>query len=170
MDNENQGLSLATIAGLDTSDIEELRSSQLPAGLYDFEVTETKLEQVTVNKDGTDELRFKPSIVCKVIGVDTIVESGVKEEEVLGKTYTESFFIDPAEAEKGIGYLKGFVTDIGGDSKGKVGGLPEAERGSDYEPGYLDKLVGHRFKSKIVKKKGRDGEFYSRLQLVKQRS
>lgn len=162
---ENTGMSLADIAGLDVSGVEELRSSQLPAGLFTFEVFRAELSSKMVKEES--ELRYVSEIELKVIEVDTIVDRDVSAEEVMGKAFTEKFFIDPAEAQKGIGYLKGFVADVGGDNQGAIGGLPEAERGADYQPGFLDKLVGHRFKSKVIKKKGRDGEFYSRLQLVK---
>ncbi len=157
-DLENQ-MSLADIAGLDVSDVEELRSSQIPAGLYTFEVSKTGMEETTVGDD--DELRYKASIELKVIEVSAIAERGVEDADVMGKTHSETFFINPAEAQKGIGFLKGFVTDIGGDSTGGIGGVEGAPEG------FLDKLVTHRFPAKIIKKKARDGNFYSRLQLLK---
>lgn len=156
---ENQGMSLADIAGLDVSDVEELRSSQIPSGLYTFECEPGKLVETTV-KDGT-ETRYVVEIAAKVVEVDTVTEKGVNPEEVMGKIFTEKFFIDPAEAQKGIGYAKGFIADIGAPNTGNMGGVEGAAEG------YLDALQGHRFKSKVVKKKGRDGEFYSRLQVVK---
>jgi len=155
---ENQ-MSLADIAGLDVSDVEELRSSQIPAGLFVFEVTKTGLDETTVGDD--EELRYKAAIELKVVGVETIVEKGVEESDVMNKTHTETFFINPAEAQKGIGFLKGFITDIGGDSTGNIGGV------EDGPEGFLDRIVGHRFTAKIIKKKARDGNFYSRLQLLK---
>lgn len=158
-DIENDmGMSLADIAGLDVSDVEELRSSALPAGLYTFEVTKTLLETRSVKED--TETRYVAVVELKVIEVDTIVEKGVTESEVLGKTYTENFFIDPAEAQKGIGYLKGFIADVGGDNSGPIGGVEGAPEG------FLDRLVTHRFPAKIVKKKDRQGEMRSRLQLL----
>lgn len=159
---ENMGTSLADIAGLDVSDIEELRSSQLAAGLYVFEVQTSEFGERMVNtKDGDEEKRFVATIPLKVVEVEAIVEKGVEDSDVMGKTQTENFFINPAEAEKGIGYLKGFVTDIGCDSSGPIGGVEGAPEG------FLDRITGHRFRAKIVKKKGKDGEFYARLQLVK---
>lgn len=162
---ENQGMSLADIAGLDVSDVEELRSSQIAAGLYTWEVTKGTMSSRMVKED--TELRYVAEIELKVIEADAVTEKGVTPEDMMGKTFTEKFFIDPAEAQKGVGFLKGFVTDIGADSKGAMGGLPEDEQDADYVPGFLDKLVTHRFKSKVVKKKGKDGEMYSRLQLLK---
>lgn len=154
----DMGMSLADIAGLDVSDVEELRSSALPAGLYTFEITKVNFEVRSV-KDDT-ETRYVASVEHKVIEVETIVEKGVTEAEVLGKSYTEQFFIDPAEAQKGIGYLKGFVADIGADNSGPIGGVEGAPEG------FLDRLVTHRYKAKIVKKKDRSGEMRSRLQLL----
>ena len=151
-------MSLADIAGLDVSDVEELRSSQFPVGLFTWEVAIAKLDTQTV-KD--DELRYTGIIELKCVEVDTLTDRDATPDDCLGKTFTEKFFIDPAEAQKGIGFLKGFVADVGCDNKGNMGGVEGAP------PGYLDKMVGHRFKAKIIKKKGKDGEFYSRLQLIK---
>lgn len=162
-----QSMSLADIAGLDVSDVEELRSSQIAAGLYTFEVVRTLFEERTVTKDDEDQMRYVGVIELKVIEIEAIAERGVEESDVMGKSHTETFFIDPSEAQKGIGFLKGFVTDIGADSKGAIGGLPEDAQPEGYVPGFLDNLVTHRFKAKIIKKKGKDGNFYSRLQLIK---
>lgn len=161
-DIENQELSLADIAGLDISDVEELRSSQLPAGLFTFEVTGRDVEKVQVKaKDSEDEVtKVKVNIISKVIEVETIIDKDVEEKDVLGKSYTETFFIDPADAAKGFGYLKGWVKDIGGENDGPMGGVEGAE-------GFLDKLITHRYPAKIVKKKGRDGNFYARMQTIK---
>lgn len=162
---ENAGMSLADIAGLDVSGVEELRSSQIPAGQFTWEVIRAELSTKMVKEE--TELRYVAEIELKVLEVEVLVEKDTTPEEVLGKTFTEKFFIDPAEAHKGIGYMKAFVKDIGGSNEGAIGGLPEAEQPENYQPGFLDKLVTHRFKSKVVKKKGRDGEWYSRLQLIK---
>lgn len=155
---ENEGMSLADIAGIDTSEIEELRSSSLPTGLYTFECSAGKLEDKMVKDDS--ERRVVASVQLKVIEIDTIAEKDVNPDDVMGKTQTEQFFIDPAEAEKGIGYLKGWVADIGADNSGNMGGVEGAPAG------YLDKLEGHRFKAKIIKKKAKDGNYYARLQLL----
>ncbi len=155
---ENEGMSLADIAGIDTSEIEELRSSALPVGLYTFECQAGKLEDRMV-KDDT-ERRVVVSVPMKVVEVDTIAEKDVSESDVMGKTQTEQFFIDPSEAEKGIGYLKGWLADIGADNSGNMGGVDGAPAG------YLDRLESHRFKAKIIKKKSKDGNYYSRLQLL----
>jgi len=114
-------------------------------------------------KDNT-ETRYCPTIELKVIEVDAVTESGFDEKEMMGKTHTENWFINPADNEsalKTIGYLKGFVKDIGCDNAGAMGGI------EGQPEGFLDKAVTHRFKAKIIAKKDKDGETRSRLQLIK---
>ena len=160
---ENSGLSLASIAGLDVSDVAELRSSRLGAGLYTFEVTKAFLEETKV-KDNTED-RIKAVIELKVIEVDTVTEAGFEAKDMEGKTHTESWFINPADAEaaaKTIGYLKGFVADMGCDNTGIIGGVEGQPQG------FLDRTVTHRFKAKIVARKDRQsGDLRSQLQFIK---
>lgn len=158
---ENGGMSLADIAGLDTDDVEELRSQALTAGLYVFEMQAGKLQDTTV-KD--DERRIKINIPLKVVEVQAITEKGVTEEEVMGKVHTESFFVDPADPGKGIGYAKGFIADAGASNSGNMGGVEGAPTG------YLDALQGHRFVAKALKKKGNDGVWRTRIEIPKQKA
>lgn len=159
---ENGGMTLASIAGLDVSEVEEIRASRIGAGLYTFEVTKGFVEERMV-KDNT-ELRYCPTIELKVIEVDAVTETGFDAAEMMGKTHSENWFINPSDNEaalKTIGYLKGFVKDIGCDNAGAMGGI------EGQPPGFLDKAVTHRFKAKMIAKKDRDGEMRSRLQLIK---
>lgn len=150
-------MSLADIAGMDTSDITELRSSQLPTGLFLFEVGRGSLSEKVIRDD---EQVYEIGLPLKIVEVDTITEKDTSPEDVIGKTHNERWLVIPAEAEKGIGYAKAFVADIGGDNTGAMGGVEDSE-------GWLTKNEGLRFLAKVVKKKGKDGEWYSRIQLPK---
>lgn len=164
---ENAELSLASIAGLDVSDVEEIHSSQLPAMIGTFEVTATSLGKKTIDFGDGDEVRIEAVIIRKVIEVDSIIEKGIEDADVMGKTIQSNFLIDPARAQEGIGKLKGHVSESGFDPAGAIGGLPEEERDENYVEGFLDKMIGHTQKGKIVKKKPRKGgDPFSRFQTI----
>lgn len=144
MDDMNEsGFSLADLADLDVSDIEEVRYTAIPAGAYDFEVTKADFEEES--KDG--ESRYKIAVEMKIIEVKALLEPGLKAEDFLEKVHTERFYIKPQEeAEKvqaAIGRVRAFVTDIGQDSKGKLGDI-------------VRNTVGHTFTGKITNRKNKD--------------
>lgn len=147
--------SLADLAGLDVSGVEEIRSERLPAMAGVFRGDKVEL----VDGENRDqERRFIAVVTFEVAEVQTIVEKGYAEADVLGKKHTERFYIVPEKAQEGIGRIRAFVADIGLDNKGALGGvegMPE---------GILDRIVGHTFPAKITTRKV-DGETYSRLKL-----
>lgn len=153
------GMSLADIAGMDVTDVTELRASSLPAGLYTFEGISGTLEER--EKDG--EKRYGAQMKFKVLEATAILDRDVNPSDLVGKTHTEFRQIDPADAATGIGYLKGFVADIGLDSSGALGGVEDAP------PGMLDRIEGHRFEAKIRRSKGKDGVERSNIDPIKKK-
>lgn len=156
-DNE-QEFSLADLAGLDVSEIQEIRSERIPDGAYIFRGKKATLSDM-LNRDG--EKRFVISATIEVAEVKAVIARGVNPEDVMGKTYTEKFYIVPEKAAEGIGRVRAWYTDIGLDSSGPLGGLTE----EGHEPGMVDRIVDHLFPAKIVSRKGNDGESYARLKL-----
>lgn len=152
----NESFSLADLADLDVSDIEEVRFVSLPAGIYDFEVTNADFHEDT--KDG--ETRFKIEFGLKIIEVKSIMESGKNPDDFVGKEHTERFFVKPTDEQekvlKAIGRVRAFITDMGGESKGKLGDIVRNQK-------------GHTFTGKIVKQKDRNDPSveYARLRLEK---
>ena len=152
----NESFSLADLADLDVSDIEEVRFVSLPAGIYDFEVTNADFHEDT--KDG--ETRFKIEFALKIIEVKSIMESGKNPDDFVGKEHTERFFVKPTDEQekvlKAIGRVRAFITDMGGDSEGKLGDIVRNQK-------------GHTFTGKIVKQKDRNDPSveYARLRLEK---
>lgn len=151
----DQGFSLADLADIDVSDIEEVRFLDLPAGIYDWEVKETELTEDT--KDG--ERRFKVEFRLKILEVKSILEPGKNADDFLNKEHTERFFIYPGKSEddvkKAIGRVRAFITDIGQDSSGKLGAI-------------VANAKGHTFTGKITKQKNKDDPShpgYARLRL-----
>lgn len=151
-----EGFSLADLADLDVSDIDEVRYVSIPAGVYDFEMAEADFHEDS--KDG--EARYKIEFRLKILEVKSVIEAGVNKEDFVGKEHTERFFIKPAEdAEKiqaAIGRVRAFITDIGMDSEGKLGDI-------------VRNTKGHTFTAKIIKQKDRNDKSieYARLRLEK---
>lgn len=147
--------SLADLADLDVSDIAEVRFENLPAGLYEWEVSNADLSEST-NKDG--EKRFTADFELTVLEVKAVLERGIDKESLIGKKHTEKFFINPgAEPDKvaaAIGRIRAAVADMGGDNKGKMGVM-------------VRDMKGKRFAGKIVKQKDKEDKSveYSRLKL-----
>lgn len=154
MADENEGFSLADIAGLDVSDIAEVRFQTLPLGVYGWEVTEADLSED--EKDG--ERRFKAQFDLKVIEVKSVLEQGVDKESLVGKTHTERFFIKPTESQedvqKAIGRVRAFIADTGANNAGTLGDIVRS-------------MKGHIFTGKITHQTDKDDKSvkYARLRL-----
>lgn len=155
-DEMGAGFSLADLAGIDVSGIEEVRYSTLPAGGFGFEVTGADLGED--EKDG--ERRFYAKFDLKVNEVKTVIdpEAAKDKESLVGKAHSERFFIDPTKTEKevqeAIGRIRAFITDIGMDSAGTLGDV-------------VRNTKGHIFVGKIIKQKDKADKSieYARLKL-----
>lgn len=153
-DDLNDGFSLASLAEIDVSEIEEVRFVNLPAGTYDFEVNKAELAEDT--KDG--KRRFKVEVELKIVECRSSLEANVDRDSLAGRMHTERFFIKPEESQedvlKQIGRIRAFVTDIGQDSKGTLGAI-------------VENMKGHQFSAKIVKQKDKTDPSieYARLKL-----
>lgn len=152
--NETEEFSLADFADLDVSEIEEVRFVDLPAGVFEFIVSDSGIEED--EKDG--ERRFKVNVELTIEEVKAVLDSKVDKELLVGKKHTERFFIKPgAEQEevlKAIGRVRAFITDIGGESAGKLGDI-------------VTNIKGHQFRGQIIKQKDRHDKSreYARLKL-----
>lgn len=142
-ETETQDFSLADLAGLDVSDIEEIRSSTTPEGVFNFKINSAKLEEGT-NRD--EERRIILTVTMEITEVKALIDRKIEKESVVGKTYTEKFYIVPEKAPEGIGRIRAFITDVGLDSSGPLGGVEGQAEGS------IDRLVGHFFDGKIKHK------------------
>lgn len=144
LDNDAEmDFSLADLAELDASEIAEVRFESLPAGVYTFRGTEAKFEEFE-NKD--DEKRFRLVAKFEVVECHQVLERGIEKEELVGKKHTEKFVIVPAKAAEGIGLIRAWVGDAGLPNGGVLGGV------EGKEPGFVDGLVDHEFKAKIIRR------------------
>ncbi len=115
-----QEFSLADLADLDVSDIEEIRFEIHPMGIYVWKVIRAELLEYT-NKD--DEKRAKAEFELEILEVKSLINPpvGVTKESLVGKKVVDISYINPiAEA---IGRIRSRVTDMGGNSAGKLGAI-----------------------------------------------
>lgn len=115
--SDMEDFSLAQLADIDVSGVEEVRFELLPQGVYVFEVVESDMHEGT-NKDG--DKRFSAEVSLKIIEVKSILDPGHPDKDAfVGKTQTEKLFINPGDEEKkvmeAIGRVKAFVVDAGGE-------------------------------------------------------
>lgn len=155
---ESVDFSLAELAGVDMSEIQEVSFEGLPAGLFMFRGVEGKLEKVDNAKE---EKRGKITIVSEVIEVKSITERGISADDYgdyIGKKHTERFWIVPEKPEEGLGMFVRFARSIGVDTTGKpLGGCIDEDSG---EPiiGIIDEIAdGWEFAGK-TRKKPRKGD------------
>lgn len=153
--NTTEEFSLADLAGIDISQVAEVRFEQLPAGLYLFEVTDATMKQGE-DKDGAK--RFEVTFEHKVLEVKAMIEAGVDKESLVGKSHSERFFVNPGKEQeeilKALGRIRAYITDIGGDSIGQLGAAVENTKGL-------------RFPAKITVRKDKDdpSTTYARIKL-----
>lgn len=142
--NDEIEFSLADLAGLDASEIAEVRFSVLPAGVYGFRGISAEFEDGT-NRD--DERRIILKVQVEVTEVKSVIDRDFKTEEakaeLLGKKHTEKFYVVPAKAAEGLGLIRSFLADIGLPNEGPFGGVPGSE------PGIVDGIVDYEFTCKI---------------------
>lgn len=150
--------SLADLAGLDVSGIDEIRFERVPDGKYVFRGKEIRLDE-DENDDG--DKRFNVFVVSEVVECHVVLEQGVTKEDTIGKTHTERFFVDPTDAATGIGRIRAFIADIGLPNVGALGGM--ASQGK--APGILDQIPGHQWPATIFTQK-RKGQEYARMKLT----
>ena len=147
--------SLADLADIDVSDIEEVRFENLPPGVYEFEVTSAELSE-KLNRD--QEKRFLASFEFKIMAVKSVLKSGIDKEGLVGKVHKEQLYINPADTpedvKKAIGRIRAFVADLGCNSEGKLGDIVTNTKGTS-------------FTSKIVEQKDKSDSsiIYARLRL-----
>ncbi len=145
IENEDQPeFSLADIAGLDAAEIQEVRFTTLPAGLYRFRGISAVFEDTT-NRD--DERRVVLKVQVEVAEVKSVIDREYKtqeaKDELIGKKHTEKFYVVPEKAAEGLGLIRAFIGDIGLGNEGPFGGV----EGSD--PGIVDQIVDHEFDGRI---------------------
>lgn len=158
--------SLAELSDMDVSDIEEVRSSILPAGVYEFEVAKTTFEEETYTDRETEDTltRFKASFELKVVEAKSLVDRKIDKESLVGAKFTEVQRVNPnvsedemSKVKASIGRIRALISDMGGDSAGKLGDV-------------IENATGLVFTAKINHQKGQNGGVFARLELAKRKN
>lgn len=157
IENETEEeFSLADLAGLSASEINEVRFEVLPAGAYTFRGISATFEDTT-NRD--EERRIVLFCKMEIVEVDSVFDRDFKSEEkraeLIGKKHTEKFYVVPAKAQEGLGLIRAFIGDIGLPNEGDFGGVPGAvypeghANAGEEIVGIVDALADHEFKARI---------------------
>jgi hypothetical protein len=157
IENEvEEEFSLADIAGLDASEIAEVRFEVLPAGVYVFRGVNAHFEDTT-NRD--EERRIVLKAQVEVVEVKSVIHRDFKSEEkraeLIGKKHTEKFYVVPSKAGEGLGLIRAFIGDIGLPNEGDFGGVPGAvypeghANAGEEIVGIVDAFADHEFTAKI---------------------
>lgn len=152
-DNNVEGMdfSLAELAGVDMTDIQEVSFEGLPGGMWLLRGVEGTLAKVDNAKE---EKRGKISLQYEVVEVKSITERNAGEpDEFIGRKYRENFWIVPEKPEEGLGMAVKFFRSIGIETDGKaLGGCLDEATG---EPivGIIDEFAdGFEFVGKTHRK------------------
>lgn len=150
---QGSNFSLSDLSNIDLSEVDEVRGSTFPAGVFDWEVVADPVPAFDVvdakNKEtGAEEKRAVVKFTMKCLDV-VIMPPKQKDgsqspspESVVGKTFTETFFIRTPED---FGRVRAFLTDIGVDTTQKKAAAQ-----------YLLDSVGARFRAPIVQRFKKD--------------
>ncbi len=129
LDIDGEQHSLADIAGLDTSEIEEVRGFIFPKGLFTWKVVESELN--VRQAKGIDTAVIAHKLEC----VDCIaIAEDLDAAEIVGKNYVETFWL--GDIKEGLGQNKAFMVDSGFTGSGVLQEL-------------LNAFAGHEFNAKV---------------------
>lgn len=144
--------SLADLANMDTTEVQELSSRLFPAGLFDVRCTSVTLgmndakeginEKTGREYDPVPYVDFKYEILAA-----QPLDKSVDADSLVTRTLSDRVTLWPDQLMEEIGYLKGNYAKIGLPNAGVFGGMEGGE------PGWLDGAVDHIFPIKVTHSK-----------------
>lgn len=150
IENTTGYLSLADLASMVTDDIQTLTSRVPDAGIFYVigkEVSATETQSDDPNKPPL----FRYNFLADILMAEPLDKSKDPESYV-GRTLREGYALWPTDFAQMIGLLKGRYKTVNLDNTGHLGGV----EGSN--PGWLDNMVGHKFRIRIRHGKTKSGE------------
>jgi len=127
-------VSLADLAGVDMTEVQEVRSSVTPAGKFHFRIDETEMKaQEATNKDDPQGAKInKPVIqfVLKAQNCFSLVDDALDPEDYVEAKHTETFWIN--DLKKDLGRVKAFLVDIGIDGNKPLTDLLAEAHGMEF--------------------------------------
>lgn len=137
-------VSLADLAGISLDSIAEKRGGEsFPKGVFAWEVDTESAPHLVVFGEG-DKAKGGATFKLKCIDVLAVTDEDFTADKnsLIGKYHTENFFLS-GKIEDALGYIKGFVKDMG------------APYNSDLKT-LLAGSAGTRFQAPIMKRKNKD--------------
>lgn len=113
VNGEDTELSLADLAGLDMTDVVEVRSSLTPAGLYHWKIKDAKIDSVDVkDKEDTSQTIPKPVVQFELEAQNcmALVDDTLDVGDYINEKFFKTFWISTM---KDLGKVKAFLVDIG---------------------------------------------------------
>ena len=159
-------VNLAELAGLDTTNVDEVRISfeVLPVGIYKLEIGAAELEDKPREVKGKQLQMLLCKIPCVIKDVLELGESISPEEreKLVGKTHTETIvqtLEKPEDLATFVGRVKAFLVDVGCQGNGKLQDILGAANGHVFIAPYKvrtdkndkDKKYGGLVLNKIAK-------------------
>lgn len=136
METGEGSVSLADLAGLDMAEVEEVRFVLTPAGVFLWEVADSKLTMVTRKQVEVPAAVFelKCLAVEHLADEEAVAKSGKTADDLIGIKHTETMVIKTVDD---LGRIKAFMVDAG--FPGASGALQEV----------VVAMKGHQFRGPI---------------------
>lgn len=145
VDGEAREVSLADIAGLDMTAVEEFRGgfTVTPEGIFEWRILGATLGEMswTDQKSGDEITAAICDFDLECIACRRVKDSTLAAEDMMGMAHRERFFI--RDLLKDLGRIKAFLQDMGMQGQGKLNDL-------------LDSAIGHEFVCAIKHRKDRN--------------
>lgn len=113
---DGQELTLAELAGVDMTDVQEVRFSVTPAGFFHWRIEsmELKSKEILEDYDDPDSAMINIPVVdmeLKAVNCLALVDDTLDTGDYVGITHYKTFKIQ--DLKKGLGRVKAFLVDIG---------------------------------------------------------
>ena len=132
----NEVVDLASLAGVDMSEVQEVRSLVLPAGQYLMKVIDAKLESREVqdrSDDAAPDAKINKPVIdfeLEVTDCMALTDDKLDPGAMVGRKHHNSIWI--TDLAKDLGRAKAFMADIGVDCAGALETLLNESHGVEF--------------------------------------
>lgn len=132
INGEDAELSLAELAGLDMTDVVEVRSTITPAGLYHWKIKDAKIEVVDVKDKEDPAITIpKPTVQFELEAQNcmALVDDTLDVQDYVSEKFFKTIWIS---TKKDLGKVKAFLVDIGIDGNKTLDVLIQESHGMEF--------------------------------------
>jgi len=127
-------VSLADLAGVDMSDVQEVRSSVIPAGKFHFRIKDSEMKAVeSTNKEDPQGAKINKPVIrfeLEAQNCFSLVDDTLDPEDHINDKHYETFWIN--DLKKDLGRVKAFLVDIGIDGNKPLNDLLAEAHGMEF--------------------------------------